>query len=139
MAPRLLDCEHNQILSMILRGIPNDRIANAIPCTPRAVRRARLAHARYGTTRMPSKRTGPNPKITPTMHMALCHRLASEPDMDRHEMIDFISKKFEEEASVTNVTRALDKHNMTLKVMRRVAEQQRFKSILVETPAFLPV
>lgn len=74
---------------------------------------------------MPSKRTGPDPKITPTMQMALCHRLATEPDMDRHEMIDFISKKFEEDVSVTTVTRALDKHNMTLKIMRRVAEQQK--------------
>jgi len=76
---------------------------------------------------MPSKRTGPDPKITPTMQIALCHRLATEPDMDRHEMVDFISKKFDEDVSMTTVTRALDKHNMTLKLMRRVAEQQKLE------------
>lgn len=61
------------------------------------------------------------------MQIALCHRLATEPDMDRHEMVDFISKKFDEDVSMTTVTRALDKHNMTLKLMRRVAEQQKLE------------
>lgn len=74
---------------------------------------------------MPSKRTGPDPKVTPSMRMALCHRLAIEPDMNRSEMVDLISKEFEEDVSVTAVSRALDKHNMTFKVMRHVAEQQR--------------
>ena len=59
------------------------------------------------------------------MQMALCHQLETEPDMDRHDMVDFFSKRFEEDVSVTTVTRALDKHKMTLKVMRRVAEQQK--------------
>jgi hypothetical protein len=59
-----------------------------------------------------------------TVQVALCHRLANESDMDRCEMVYFISEKFEEEVSVTSITRALDKHKMTFKVMRRVAEQQ---------------
>ncbi|PKS08455.1 hypothetical protein jhhlp_004838 [Lomentospora prolificans] len=60
---------------------------------------------------MPSNRTGPDPKITPSMQMALCRQLAEDPDMDRREMADFIRDKF----SV----------DVPLKVMRRVAEQQR--------------
>jgi hypothetical protein len=40
-------------------------------------------------------------------------------------MVDFISEHFKEEISVTSITRALDKHKMTVKVMRRVAEQQK--------------
>lgn len=74
---------------------------------------------------MPLNRTGPDPKITPTMQIALYHQLEKEPDMNRREMVDFISDKFEEEVSVTSITRALDKRRITLKVMRRVAEQQK--------------
>jgi len=101
---------------MILRGFSNNEIAKAIPYTPCAVRRARSTYTRYGTTRKPLKRTGPNPKITPTIQIALCHQLATESDIDRHNIVDFISKMFEEDVSVTTITRALDKHNMTLKV-----------------------
>jgi hypothetical protein len=43
--------------------------------------------------------------------------------MDRQDMANFISEKFEEEVSATSVIRALDKYKMTLKVMRREAEQ----------------
>ncbi|KAK7928432.1 hypothetical protein PG985_005430 [Apiospora marii] len=125
MAPRLSKSQHDQMLSMITRGSTNDDIAEAIPCSERAVRRARLTHARYGTTTVPSTRPGPDPKVTPTMEMALCHQIAKEPDMDRREMMGFISKEFEVDVSATSISRALDKRTMTLKVMRRVAQQQK--------------
>ena len=109
MAPRLSKSQHDQILSMIIRGCENKEISEAIPCTLRAIRRARSSYERFGTTTMPSNRTGPDPKITPSMQMALCRQLAEDPDMDRREMADFIRDKF----SV----------DVPLKVMRRVAEQ----------------
>jgi len=74
---------------------------------------------------MPSRRTGPDPKITPTMQNALRHQLAKDSDMTRREMVDFIRDKFEEDISVANISRTLKKHKMTFKVMRRVAEQQK--------------
>ncbi|KAK6858619.1 hypothetical protein PG995_005183 [Apiospora arundinis] len=83
MAPRLSKSQHERMLSMISRGSANDEIVEAIPCSDRAVRRARLTHARYGTTTVPSTRPGPDPKITPTMEISLCYQLAKEPNMDR--------------------------------------------------------
>lgn len=44
--------------------------------------------------------------------------------MDRREMADFIGNRFNEDVSVTSITRALEKDRITLKVMRRVAQQQ---------------
>ncbi|KAF4629024.1 hypothetical protein G7Y89_g9127 [Cudoniella acicularis] len=121
---------------MILHGFKNYEIAKAIPCTPRAVRRARSTHARYGTTTVPLKRTGPDPKISPTMQVALCHRLANESDMDRYEMIDFISEKFEEEVSVTSITRALDKHKMTFKYRLKTLGCRSYHLVFIDEPGF---
>lgn len=110
---------------MILRGFSNEDIAESIPCTTRAVRRARLTHSRFGTTTVPSSRTSPDPTITPVIRDALCSQLIKEPDMVRREMITFIRDKFGEDVSVTSITRALQANRMTWKTMRRVAQQQR--------------
>lgn len=67
MAPRLSKAHHEQILSMILRGYSNENIGESVPCTTRAVRRARSTHSRFGTTTVPSSRTGPDPTITPVI------------------------------------------------------------------------
>ena len=73
---------------------------------------------------MPANRTGPDPKITPTMGDALCLRLAKEPDMNLREMADFINEEFDKEVSVTTIFRTLNWRKISYKVMRRVAQQQ---------------
>lgn len=125
MAPRLSKSQHERILSMILRGFSNKDIAKDVSCTLRALRRIRSTYARYGTTTMPANRTGPDAKITPTMGIALAHHLVEEPDLEQHEMVDFIDDKFEEGVTVTNIARALQRRRVTRKVMRRVAQQQK--------------
>lgn len=125
MAPRLSKAQHEQILSMIIRGFPNKDIANIVPCTSRAIRRIRSTHARFGSTTVPPNRTGPDPKITPVMRDALCHRLASDADMVRREMVTFIREAFGEDVSLSSISRALRASEMTWKTMRRVAQQQK--------------
>lgn len=55
------------------------------------------------------------------MRDALCSQLAREPDMVRREMVSFVRDKFEEDVSVTLITRALQASDMSWKTMRRVA------------------
>jgi SOS response regulatory protein OraA/RecX len=125
MAPRLSKSQHEQIRSIILQGFSNEEITEIIPYTPRAARRIRSTYTRFGTTTVPTSRTGPDPKITPTILDTLYHRLAKEPDLDRRKIASFIRDKFNKEVSVTTITRALQTHRITLKVIRRVAEQQK--------------
>jgi hypothetical protein len=54
----------------------------------------------------------------------LSHRLSKETDMTQREMVDFISEEFGEEVSTTTIARTLNKRKTTLKVIRRVAQQQ---------------
>jgi len=90
MAPRLTD-SHEQIISMMIQGFSNKKIAGIVPCTPRAVRKIRLTYERFGTATVPANRSGPDHKITPAMWEVLCHQLAKEPDMQRQEMVNFIN------------------------------------------------
>ncbi len=125
MAPRLSKTQHELILLMIHRGLSNNDIAKAAPCTARAVRRIRSTFSRFGTTTVPASRTGPDPIISPVIRDSLCSHVSTEPDMVRREMADFIREKFDEDVSVTTITRALQASGLTWKTMRRVAQQQR--------------
>jgi hypothetical protein len=58
------------------------------------------------------------------MAAVLSHRLAKESEMTQREMIDFIREEFGVEVSATTISRALKMRKTTLKVMRRVAQQQ---------------
>ena len=130
MAPRLDKFMRNLILSKIRRGDSSKKIAEDVSspdCTvdPRAVRRIRSTYARYGTATKPSKRTGPDRKITPLMPEALLHRLAKEEDMTRREMALFLYNEYGVDISQTTITRAMQSQHITWKIMRRVALQQR--------------
>lgn len=58
------------------------------------------------------------------MAAVLSHRLAKESEMTQREMIDFGREEFGVEVSATTISRALKMRKTTLKVMRRVAQQQ---------------
>lgn len=58
------------------------------------------------------------------MAAVLSHRLAKESEMTQREMINYIREEFGEEVSATTISRTLKKRRTTLKVMRRVAQQQ---------------
>jgi transposase len=120
MAPRLKPYQHNQIQYMIQEGFDN----GAITCSDRSLRKIRSTFARFGTTIAPMNRTGPDPKITPTIADTLAHRLGKESEMTQREMADLISEEFGEEVSVTTIARAVKKRKTTLKVIRRIAQQQ---------------
>jgi len=124
MAPRLTSSQHAQILHMLLEGFSDKAIVEVVPCTTRSLRTIRSTFERFGTTTTPANRTGPDPKITPTMGDALCHRLAKDPDMNQREMADFISEEFEEDVSITTIARTLKRRKLSYKVTRRVAQQQ---------------
>ncbi|KAH8878734.1 hypothetical protein GQ53DRAFT_857619 [Thozetella sp. PMI_491] len=110
---------------MITHGFTKDKIAKAVPYTFRIVRRALSRYMRYRTTKMSPKHTGTVPKKTPTIQTTLCHRLATKSDIGQGKIVNFITNKFREEVSVNSILRPLDKHNIALKIMRRVAKQQR--------------
>jgi hypothetical protein len=94
-------------------------------CTARSLRTIRSTFARFGTTILPANRTGPDPKITPTIKNALLHQLAIEPDINQQKMVDLISDKFEKKISVSTIVRALKKRNITHKVIRQITQQQQ--------------
>lgn len=124
MALRLTPSKHEQIQHMLRKGFTDKAISEVVPCTRRSLRPIRSKFERFGTTTMPSNRTGPEPRITPTMGDALFYQLAEEPDMNQHGMADFIRSKFNEEVSVSTIARALQRRKISYKVMRRVAQQQ---------------
>ena len=49
-------------------------------------------------------------------------KLATEPDMVRRELVEFIYDWLGENVSETTITQAMKASNMTWKVMRRVAQ-----------------
>jgi len=65
--PLIPTCSILPLFNFVDAGISTTAIAAAIPCTPRAVRRIRSIYLRFGTTTVPTNRSGPGPKITPMM------------------------------------------------------------------------
>ncbi len=130
MAPRLNKQMHSLILAKIRRGDSNEKIAEDISSpdrvvTERAIRRIRSTYTRYGQATVPANRTGPDRKITPLMLDWLLRSLAKEEDMTRLEMANALYGKFGVDVSVTAITRAMQSHKITWKIMRRVALQQK--------------
>ena len=56
------------------------------------------------------------------MRIILCYWLTTKSDINRYKIVNFISKKFNEDVSITIITRALDKYNITLKVIYYIVE-----------------
>jgi hypothetical protein len=69
-----------------------------MPCTARSLFIIRSNFTRFRTT-LPTNRTGPDPKITPTMADALIHQISRASDMKQHGMVDFMYEKFGEEVT----------------------------------------
>ncbi|KAK3937228.1 hypothetical protein QBC46DRAFT_226970, partial [Diplogelasinospora grovesii] len=67
MAPQLAPSQREQIHAMILCRLPNNKKAETVDCSERAVRRIQSRLRRYGTTTAPSNRVGREMKITPLM------------------------------------------------------------------------
>jgi hypothetical protein len=77
MAPQLAPSQREQIHAMLLPQFPNNKVAETVGCSERAVRRIRSRLRRFGTTTSPSNRVGRRRKITPLMRDALFEELAN--------------------------------------------------------------
>ena len=58
MVPRLSDADHEMMEAMIRRGETIKLIAQAVPCNPRTVRKARARFALFEATKSPPNRVG---------------------------------------------------------------------------------
>ncbi|KAM5528950.1 hypothetical protein FOXYSP1_16794 [Fusarium oxysporum f. sp. phaseoli] len=101
MAPRLSDTDHEMMKGMIQRGEPTKQIAQAIPCDPRTVRKAKARYRLFESTKAPPNRVGRYKKVTPYKRDALLDRLAEHPTTDRSEMVTFLRDEFEDEVSLS--------------------------------------
>ncbi|KLP02004.1 uncharacterized protein FFB20_15262 [Fusarium fujikuroi] len=124
MAPRLTSEKKDQIRTMLFEGRSISEIAEAIPCSERAVYRTQATIRRFGAATAPTNRAGPDPKITPLMRDILCRELVKEPDMLRREMVTFLRRRFDVDVSPTRITRTLQTLQWTRKNTRRVARQR---------------
>ncbi|KAM5528783.1 hypothetical protein FOXYSP1_16627 [Fusarium oxysporum f. sp. phaseoli] len=103
MAPRLSDADHEMMKAMIQRGEPTKQIAQAIPCDPRTVRKAKARYRLFESTKAPPNRVGRYKKVTPYKRDALLDRLAEHPTTDRSEMVTFLRDEFEDEVSLSTI------------------------------------
>jgi transposase len=124
MALRLASSQLEKAHAMITRKLSNDVIADAIGCSPRAVRGIRSRVRRYGMPTAPVNRVGRRKSLTPLMRDALFEQLTRQPDMLRHEMIAFLSGRFGVVVSPTTVSRTLKAERWSRKTSRRVAGQR---------------
>ncbi|RYC79785.1 hypothetical protein BFJ63_vAg17333 [Fusarium oxysporum f. sp. narcissi] len=124
MAPRLSDADHEMMKAMIQRGEPTKQIAQAIPCDPRTVRKAKARYRLFASTKAPPNRVGPYKKVTPYKRDALLDRLTEHPTTDRSEMVTFLRDELEDEVSLSTISRLLKDAQWTRKNCHRVAQQR---------------
>ncbi|KAH7490458.1 hypothetical protein FOMA001_g2258 [Fusarium oxysporum f. sp. matthiolae] len=124
MAPRLSDADHEMMKAMIQRGEPIKQIAQAIPCDPRTVRKAKARYRLFESTKAPPNRVGRYKKVTPYKRDALLDRLTEHPTTDRSEMVTFLRDEFEDEVSLSTISRLLKDAQWTRKNCHRVAQQR---------------
>ncbi|CZS75078.1 unnamed protein product [Fusarium graminearum] len=124
MAPRLSDADHEMMEAMIQRGETTKQIAQAIPCDPRTVRKAKARYRLFESTKAPPNRVGRYKKVTPYKRDALLDRLAGHPTTDRSEMVTFLRDEFEDEVSLSTISRLLKDARWTRKNCHRVARQR---------------
>jgi transposase len=124
MAPRLSDADHEMMKAMIQSGETTKQIAQAIPCDPRTVRKARVRYQLFESSKAPPNRVGRRKKVTPYKRDALLDRLAGHPTTDRSEMVTFLRDEFEDEVSLSTISRLLKDARWTRKNCHRVAQQR---------------
>ncbi|QPC62912.1 hypothetical protein HYE67_005143 [Fusarium culmorum] len=124
MAPRLSDTNHKKIQAMIQRGEATKQIAQAIPCDPRTVRKARARYRLFESTKAPANHVGRHRKVTPYKRDALLNRLADHPTTDRSEMIIFLRDEFKDNVSLSTISHLLKDARWTRKNCHRIAQQR---------------
>ncbi|KAF5530121.1 hypothetical protein FMEXI_13735 [Fusarium mexicanum] len=127
MAPRLSDADHEMMKAMIQRGETTKQIAQSIPCNPRTVRKARARYRLFESTKAPPNRVGCYKKVTPYKRDALLDTLADDPTTDRSEMVTFLHDQFDDEVSLSAISRLLKDARWTRKNCHRVARQRNPK------------
>ncbi|RKL17466.1 hypothetical protein BFJ70_g14647 [Fusarium oxysporum] len=83
----------------------------AIHCDPRTVRKAKAKYRLFESTKAPPNRVGHYKKVTPYKRDALLDRLADHPTTDRSEMVTFLRDEFEDEVSLSTISRLLKDAN----------------------------
>ncbi|GKU10162.1 unnamed protein product [Fusarium langsethiae] len=123
MAPRLSDADHEMMEAMIRRGEKTKLIAQAVPCNPRTVRKARARFALFEATKSPPNRVGRYKKVTHYKRDVLLDSLAQYPTADRTEMIAFLREEFGDKVSRSTISRLLKNARWTRKNCHPVAKQ----------------
>ncbi|KAM5361446.1 hypothetical protein ACJA88_014462 [Fusarium oxysporum] len=121
MAPRLSDADHEMMEAMIQRGEPTKQIAQSIPCDPRTVRKAKARYRLFESTKAPPNRVGRHKKVTPYKRDALLKSLAQYPTTDRTQMVTFLRDEFEDDVSLSTISRSLKDARWTRKNCHPVA------------------
>lgn len=107
MAPRLSDADYEKIEAITRHGETTKQIAQAIPCDTQTVRKARARYRLFESTKAPPNRVGRHKKVTTYKRDALLDRLADHPTTDRSEMITFLRDEFEDDVSLSTISRSL--------------------------------
>ncbi|KAF4460559.1 transposase [Fusarium albosuccineum] len=108
---------------MIQRNESTKHIAQAIPCDPRTVRKARARHKLFSSTKAPPNHIG-RKETTARVQDDLLEEIAKKPTMYRSEMRAFLRDRFEVEVSLSSITRLLKSAGWTRKGTHRVAQQR---------------
>ncbi|KAI7762675.1 hypothetical protein LZL87_014163 [Fusarium oxysporum] len=127
MAPRLSDADHEMMEAMIRCGETTKQIAQAISCNPRTVRKAKARYRLFESTKAPPNRVGRYKKVTPYKRDALLSNLADHPTTDRSEMVTFLRDEFEDDVSLSTISRSLKDARWTRKNCHPVAQQRNPK------------
>ncbi|RKL06525.1 hypothetical protein BFJ70_g16992 [Fusarium oxysporum] len=104
MAPRLSDADHEMMKAMI--------------------QRAKARYRLFESTKAPPNRVGRYKKVTRYNRDALLGNLADHPTTDRSEMVTFLHDEFEDEVSLSTISRLLKDARWTRKGCHRVAQQR---------------
>ncbi|PTD03457.1 hypothetical protein FCULG_00012813 [Fusarium culmorum] len=124
MAPRLSDADHEMMKAMIQRGEPTKQIAQSIPCDPRTVRKAKARYRLFESTKAPPNRVGRYKKVTSYKQDVLLENLAQYPTTDRTQMVTFLHDEFEDDVSLSTISRSLKDARWTRKNCHPVAQQR---------------
>ncbi|KAI6747679.1 hypothetical protein HG531_008221 [Fusarium graminearum] len=124
MAPRLSDADHEMMKAMIQNGEPTKQIAQSIPCDPRTVRKAKARYRLFESTKAPPNRVGRYKKVTPYKQDVLLENLAQYLTTDRTQMVTFLHDEFEDDVSLSTISRSLKDARWTRKNCHPVAQQR---------------
>lgn len=126
MAPRLSSLQLDIARDMIISKEPltNAEIARVAQCSERSVTNIRRNLDLFGNPRAPPNRVGRHKTVTPHMLQVLCDHLYENPGLYLDEMVVFLWKEFEIQATTSSIRRALISSGWSKKIARQRAKER---------------